>query len=352
MAITNNLSIREIKKIMDEIIEEEISNTKVDVSNNQVTLMDFLLSEKFNRFSFLQKMVIYSNVRGFADWRNKEITVFVDKQEIARRLRSKFYLVDLIRTTYHEFRHCLQMEKMNKADFSDVEYFIFTMEDYVLNSDYEDYKENHDEYLIESDADIYAINKVRDFMKKNPGLYEKNRFYIDSLQKRHEINMKNFDFQHLFSIFNKIMQYKGYEFKEPWIRVFYDKNWNFRKLDELLNNEDFHNINLEFRYMFISSREFIESIDYNTLSEKGREFLNEAINYSYNKALKRRNNNIKILQNGMWDVKSWLESDCTLVDTITYFNNILMYYKMFKIHNKKYYEGLIGNIDEKSKTSR
>ena len=183
------LDIKKMKEIAHDIIDEESRNNNINVNVFPLTFLEYYkgFEEREGRKFKLYDAIHYVCVRGYYQVGKGNIYVCLENLENFLGVTNYF---EFIKTCYHEFRH------RNQDDFDEYSYegFLRDVENCIVFNDRFDYKLNHYLYSFEIGANMYALSKAKEYMKrKYLELYEKEKSYIDSVEQRYIIDYLSYD---------------------------------------------------------------------------------------------------------------------------------------------------------------
>lgn len=299
------LSLRDIKKIAHEIIDEELESHGLSANVLPLTFIEYNESRTLRKRTILDKVskwMIASFSGGFYKIKNNTIVIFVDRIRKLKKIEDKFFRLTFV--CYHEARHAEQKE----FDVYNYDGFI----DILDKVDILDYGLSHDSYSFEIGANLYSIRKTREYMKKHyPEIYEKEKEEIELLEKQYYLEYLTYDApvridaaisllkglkklsiiktshdsnQEKVSKLQKMLN----EFYEL-LYIFLDDDLNFRKIKDIINNDKFHKLDKKIVFAMFSSKIFLNSIDFNTLSDSELMALSDALNYTCQLDIKQIN---------------------------------------------------------------
>lgn len=236
-----------------------------------------------NKIDFHLKVLNSSTI---ATYDEKTVTIFSDIN--ARWHWYKYrgnYKLFTIKTMYHEQRHYLQ-EQPNFINISNpLTKAICDMENIVIKSfiGAMDYNLKHDAWYIEIDAEEYSDQKVRKFMKENPDTYS----YSDELELQDDKSLNEYykliySFNNIFTIFNRIIALPKYKIKyeemPDWYKLYFKEPGVFKPLQSIIDESSKNNLYSPLTEKIVSSKYFLNKLNYNTLTDNEITYLKKAIN--------------------------------------------------------------------------
>ena len=256
------INLEDARKIIKDIIilEEEKYNIEIDlqllgrltffkndVKNKNIKLMDpsTYLSPLLSDGLFLEDS-------------NKSV-VFVTK--LNELIFTSNSLRNLVETTFHEIRHHYQYNNPK----SYYEKFLIDMEYIILcfgNIRYED-------RYMELDSFYYSRLMTKKYLNLNDPLY-------DFLIVENEYMLKTFNPNWYFEKFHKILtKNRNLIPKESlfFFNTFYNDDFTFRSIYEIMDKINKEPIDLEIGTTILSSKVFLEQLDFEKLSKEELKFL-------------------------------------------------------------------------------
>jgi len=282
------LTIKEMKKIAHEILEEETKKSNIKINMFPITFIEYYNSYVFKEKCKLTTLADYLTLPlragGFNDLKGN-IIIFIEYINKRKRLESKLFR--LAEICYHEARHSIQQE----FDIYSYDGFLYGLDEYIQSESTIDYKLEHDKYSFEIGANIYAITKAKDYLlKKYPNLYEKHQDEIDKLEKRYYYDYITYDAVDTIERFIEITKWKmqihnankieGLEKVSPILEIFLNDDLTFKKITEIIENQIFKTLDKRIIYAFLSSKSFLESIKIEELSNEELNLITEALKYT------------------------------------------------------------------------
>lgn len=285
------------------------------------------LSQKFELIScpFLSQGVKFLQSDNECD----HIFVFLNHFNLSKKFEDNFDAIKLLETSFHELRHKEQDVAENNFDLN---YFIFKIvEEFLLIFDSSFYRSNHDSFLIEIDASLYAWNKCLNISKTYHLMYDKFKEYINSYINYWNFQYYNYDFNKIFSRFFMLYDKFLSQVNEENIfeLLFYDRNEKkFNTLDRIINIynngttivddkklyiKDY--VDKRIIYYVITTDAFMDTLNYEDLSEIELKYFNDAINYKFQEfqekikyfsTLVDENSNNNFLVNDLYKIKEFI----------------------------------------------
>lgn len=261
------------KKLITWLIEKENHKNNIEINISPVNNIEYIL--KILKKDIKENIITKKTTFGL--WDGKNILILLTN--IAKNSGDKYtFLYKLVQTAYHEYNHALVLNDTIKKD-EFVKYGIQLGEILFLTSNC--YKKHHDEFWIEILANDYSIEKTIEFMKKHPNTYQQSQYDIDLNKIYYQIYSQNYDPQQQINYISKIIKNK-------------DKrtvNMYFKEIDTLpklftkegipkpqtdLSDKDFY-----INYIIVSSKAYLDKIDYNICEPRVLKILLKSLNYTY-----------------------------------------------------------------------
>lgn len=291
-----------------EIIEHQI-NPQVLALTNLENLYE-IIKTNVKKYHTDQNLKLYNIIKDIiSEIRYSKIAIgysTTNKIKILLKNLKKYnknknqYLWNLVNTTYHEIKHIL-IDIEEYSNPSCIEYYYLTIEN-LLRRLTDCYPKYHDEFYEEIMANRYALKKTISFLEEySKETIEELTKYIKAFTINQKIYYTNYDIEHFLNYIDFLIKEKG-TIKDiskntyPYyiVHVLYQKNTKFKSLEELSKELYWLDFPLEIKYLIISSRPYLDDIDYNTLPKEDLEFILKAINYNYKLELKKSISNKKI----------------------------------------------------------
>ena len=245
---------------------------------------------------------------------------------------SKHFVTDIAKTCFHEIVHAKQDNSCGKQS-DEYRYFeripIKYMENSILRYDGYFYRMYHDSFYMEIDANLKGIIMTENYLRDNyPDIYEHDKDYINIKRINYEYQLKNYNFDFFFETILSIYATNP----KKYYYYFYGKaNVDFYPIPSLFCNpgsSEFKsvkdimeiyeilttkNVDKDGNKIFISKDEemeyfelfaavltsdvYLNQIDFDSLDDDEKRFLDLACLYSLNKEKDREeyNKNVKYL---------------------------------------------------------
>ena len=273
------MKIDYLKQVATNILNQEIKENNIDVNYKVLSGNEFdKYRKKFN--------IKRSDNNSFYDEECNTIFIVIGN-DVNLDDRDFF---DLIFECFHEIRHAVQ-KNFIKNSYEGFFYFIDDINSY--NSfDYNNI--SHDGYFFEIDAEIYSVNKIRGYLKEK--FPEKYKNFIEEINLIEEIRNLEYLLYNTTSRFNIFMSKFKYNLRIGRIKwkkeedddivipslfnVFLNCDGSFKTISEIINNEKFNDIDNRIVYAVVSSKMFLDTVDYSNLSSFELSFLEGVLNYS------------------------------------------------------------------------
>lgn len=231
------LSIEDMKKNSHEIIEEELRQYGIKLNIFPLTFIEYYKDYVFNKRYNLIKIAVYSSLPlvagGFNDLKGNTV-IFLNRINKLEKIENKVFR--LAQVCYHEARHSVQKtfdEYSYDRFLGDIDMYLQRNMDYTLE---------HDKYSFEIGANIYGVEKAKEYLKiKYPELYEKHKEEIEKLEKKYQLDYMTYDLSdtvertiQLFKlnklINNKIIKRKSLKEVSPVLEIFLNEDGRFKIL--------------------------------------------------------------------------------------------------------------------------
>ena len=326
----NSLSFVEMKEIANEIFLEEEKRTGIKLKVYPLTFIEYYNEFIFKgKFSLTKKssyalMPILS--LGFNDF-NNNLVIFLERIKKCEKVDGSPFL--LAKVCYHEFRHSEQ-KTFNPNNYerfvNDLEMLIKKCGFYGLF----DYYLEHDKYSFEIGANLYGLEKAKEFLKRTrPEIYEQEKENIEKRENKVYIDYYTYDAADVFNRF--IEKYrslrqminrgelsineKKYDPQSinPVLKIFIEENGGFKKIADIINNEEFKKIDKRIIAAVFSSKSFLEDIKIEELTVDELALLYKYLEYTntiYNNQsvmLKKLTDNKKMEKEDLITIESFLK---------------------------------------------
>ena len=327
MEIKENLNINEMKRISDEIINNEAKKYNVKINTFAITNVEYfknhVFNEPLNLVKTAHKAALPLYAGGFNDKKGNTVIFLSNIDKSFKIKEDKIYR--LAQASYHEIRHSVQ------ETFSDYSYegFISKIEHYLIKCG-NPYVAKHDKYSFEIGANLYGTMKAKEYLEKNyPDLYEKRKEKIEKEYNEYKYDYLTYDatttVDKLFQVTKIISKIPTISKKEseisPILAIFRNDNNTFKNMEEIINNPLFDKLDQKIVSAIFSSKSFLQSINIEDLTTDQIEIISNALTYTntvyqnQQKIIEEENNknNITPLQ--------YLKSNKSLISKFVYCTN-------------------------------
>ena len=306
-----------IKKVINEIIieikKEENISEKIKIYPiyiNEYFKID-QVKERWKQVSIKEKFKMLKEPSGifgvnFPDTNEIYIiitTLIKDSKKKKVNYNSPHLLSNIITAIYHEIGHSYQRIKKENYEFFEKLCIAF-IEKYIKGNNPQHYQNNYDDYLFETDADIFAINKTEQYLKKKH-LYNSEKEYIDFKKEIAYFRKNNFDFNKIWQEFIKVYDLelkKGNTIEEPvfknLIDIFFQKNTtNFKNITEIYQNPQFKVLDKKMFCSILTSTPFLNQLSIENLTEKEKNIMIEIVEYCLTEEQNKQQYNEDVFKN-------------------------------------------------------
>lgn len=329
-----NISVQRLKDLALEIASKQEQENDIKIDIKPMTIVEYYKSDTFKKdliltdehgyksldLSVLKYPFIYD---AFYEIDRKDIIVFI-KNKIAIKTNSDLAYIDFIIAIYHEIKHQLQYKDREKITKLDFETFAFDIEILVQYFNPKHYNQHHGQNFMEIEANLYGVNNAIKYLKEENSLNEFNESHLNKLNEAYELDLKNYDFQKFFRMFNEIvMTNDQIETDElpGWFEIFYNDDKTIKNIDEILKHEDIGHVDKRFLEAFFSSAHFLESIKFENFESKYQIIILNSIKNTYYNEITREKSINRAYESEFMHKKTYRN----LLNDVNY--NI-MYYKM------------------------
>ena len=348
MRLSNqSFTIRDLKQLLWEAYESDYSMHKGKVKFFPLMANEWTRSPIFKKILSLYPGSGYKlsemplRLAGVYFSEEQSFCVFLKSNQITRYSESLFQTsikktVDYLISVFHELAH--HYDEVWRHDISinnELPYniFIYDINNFVSIHDLKHYESHHDDYYDEILEELYGVKRTRKFLQSKGMLteeielmlteYENNILFAENnydihifLQKFHEIVMNDSG----ESVQNNPYAKLFYEFDTFYGHQLYSHYVGFRSIDEILMIAKARSINSRILNDFFSSKDFLDSLDFNNLSSKNKQVIMNAIEYALEIESNRRKKNKEFYQNRQIEIKQYLDADARICSKIAYFN--------------------------------
>lgn len=280
-----NFTVEELKLITNYAVNEVAKKENIVVDFKPLTTKEYFESDFF--YEQLKVAKGYKKIdlflapyKKYAFCFRNTIIVFVDRFNTEDIHKKNYNLVDILFSAFHELAHVIQREKSDK--FGAYENFILCMEDLLIKSNYMHYIKFFDKYWIEAYADLYAINRVEEFISNYPSHHYKNRNYINRVRDDKILTFGTYDFNYIFGKFHKLREKEIFlNSSNPISKYLYEKDSDkFVDISKIKKVFEQSKDNL-ILYLILSSDVFLKQLNFNTLTEDEIDLLIKAVSFAY-----------------------------------------------------------------------
>ena len=272
----NSKSI-DIKKLLDEIVEEEKEKHDLTFDFHYVGKLNFVknmnkiykrklkLSEKNE---IIKCSILHSD--GFQNYNENIIVVYkrLKRMELSN-------LTYLIYAVYHEIGHAKDncRDYMDMSNYDDLIYFI----DHCLlvrKNEYYTDNEYHDSLGFEILADMYGIKKTKEFFEKHPEI----KCDEEWLNKKEKVIYERYSMYNLAQRIDEIINcnyiYNDHDIrKSSLFSIFLKDDGTFKHIDDILKDHIFHELDQRIINGFLKSENFKKSLLDSDISQGAQDYL-------------------------------------------------------------------------------
>ncbi len=121
------------------------------------------ISNRFSLQKLIQSYKVVNNNLGNYCYEDKSIYITLN-----HKISKVITIEEILHILTHEFRH--RMQDDFRCNYSNLELFIYFMENFMCTYDKKFYKIYHDYLFVEYDANIFGINELLEYSKENHDL--------------------------------------------------------------------------------------------------------------------------------------------------------------------------------------
>lgn len=332
--------IQDLKQLLKEAFEFDCEKHKREVKFFPLTIVEWYKSNIF------KKQLITNNIKdnilerykpfqavGIYFRTQKSLAVFFQRSEINSLLEyTRFTLEELILyyivAVFHELEHHYQYvsryetRKSSKISFFD---FTYDIEYFVFGNNHKHYHEHHDEYWLEIVANLYSVERACDFLRSKGLITKKIEKNLRKYKNKYLFASNNYDIHCFLHELHKIVKDSSkVDINNYWyLWLLYENNGQFNSIDDIIYCADKLGIDEEVLKYFFSSKDFLESLDFNSLSKENKKVIISAIEHALEIEINRCKKNRNFLQNKQITLKQYLIASKKAFDKIIYFNKKL-----------------------------
>ena len=289
-----NLEIKEMKQLAKQIIQEELKDKNIICDVFPLTFLeyycDFLPHQKYHLMKSVSFATVpFSSTLAFCQPKEKYIVIFLSKVNQLKKIEPKIF--NLVFLCYHEVRH-LEQDWVPIENFYG---FLHEIEATIAKSYLAyDYYLNHDQYSYEIGANLYAVKKTEEYLKKNyPNIYLEHQLELQEKKERYEYDYFSYNPMDTFDryvevsrrIYHEAMfslnKNKSIPKRNRVDEIFFTPDYQYKSLAEIRTNQAFCQLEKEIIYTILTSSTFLSSLDFDTLDKDDTELLYQALEYAY-----------------------------------------------------------------------
>lgn len=311
------MNSKEAKKLINELLQEEIKEKGHDVEITSLTkgenlaktilegFKEYLESTKAILQNIKSELYLAKNASAICDVNNHKIKVFLDEIVKRKSISDEYQLWELVVTVYHEYQHLDLDEIIFRSSLKD-ELTLYLKIENLIKSNEDFYIKYHDCFYKEILANKYGVEKAEKFFKEK---YEKTKSYknlkthiaIELLL--HEIYFQNYDVHPFFEKANETAKELTNEFDISTlvigsgveiIPLLYNQDGTFKDLETLTKDETWNKLPINVKYLIVSSEVYLKEQNYKKISKENLKFIVSAIDYCLNEEYRKTKENQKI----------------------------------------------------------
>ena len=362
-----NFTLLDLKQLLREVFHFDYEKHKGEIELHQFTIVEWYKSDILKRQICLNNSRINISERyktfqaaGTYFQSQKSIAIFFQQSAISLLLEYKrFTLEELIlyyiEVLFHELEHHYQYDSRYETRKStEINLFDFTydMEHFLIGNNCGHYQAHHDEYWKEIDSNLYGVNRTYIFIKSKGLMTKKIDKNLQKQRNKYLFALNNYDIHDFLHELHKIVRDGSkVDINNYWyLWLLYENNNHFSSIDDITYCADKLGIDEEVLKYFFSSKDFLESLDFKSLSLENKQVIISAIKYALKIEINRDKKNREFLQNRQITLKQYLISSKKAFDKITYFNKkldeLIMTMELSSNEKVKVKDDIKGNIKE------
>ena len=262
---SKHYTVSEIKTRLKKIYEQEMGYNKDMVKFFPLTVIEYYRSPIFKQRLVLSPTPFKEIFKPFKcigyHARNNNIVIFIRKQKIKNRNDLPMF----IKTLYHELKHHKQLMLRKSSKDVSLDKARYDMETFIMQNDNKHYDTNYSIYYFEMEAELYALKKSLKYLQENGLISDNLRCQYEKEKEVILFIMSNFNIQIYLKKLYEIMQTEFIGFPS-WLKVFYNEDGTFKSIAEILDLISLYHIEEDVLNTFLSSEDFLNSIDLPSLT--------------------------------------------------------------------------------------
>ena len=330
-------SIEKLKQLLKETFEFDYDKHKGEIKFLPLTIVEWYKSDIFKerlslnniKGNILERYRPF-NTRGTHFPKQKSIAIFFPRSNIVSFL--KYYQVTLdviiasyVRAVFHELEHhyiSIRKKSINGISQLDLNMFSSLVCDIIHFYNPQHYKKYHDMYWVEIDADLYGVDRAKEFLESKEMLTDDAKSYLEKLKNESLFMSTNYDLHFFLHELHEIIK------RNPkmnfdscgYLLLFYKNSKKFNSVDVILKLATELNVDKQILDYFFSSKDFLDSLHFHFLSSEHKKIIMNAIEYALQIEINRRKKNKEFLQNKQISSKVYLSVDARICSKIAYLN--------------------------------
>lgn len=189
----------------------------------------------------------------------------------------KTKITNLLVATYHEIYHAIDWNKSNGFDISNYNQFACDIERITQNmaSSWLEYEYNqqkyhqdvnyHNSFMYEILANQYAVMKTKEFIMKNPTVYDYNLDYLNKLEQKCNEQYNNYNLSKNLDIiianYNMLLK-EIPNFDKRLFEIFLNDNGTFKNIKTCLLDERLASVDKRILTSFYNTEAFINNAQF------------------------------------------------------------------------------------------
>lgn len=291
---------QEIKKLVYEIIGQEIKEHGVTVKPEIFTIIENIISVilkkiknppkniedlKFDLAEIRNEIYISRTVDAYWDYSSDELKILLKNHQNMPR---ENVLWRTLKNIYHEYRHAIIDRKIKKTYIETKEDVYFAIEQ-LIDPTSNFYLTYHDDIYDEICANNYGARKAEHYLQTTQRYrkeYESLKIAIELEKIKYQIYYRNYNFALIFKEANKFIKdnikelnLESEDIELQIVRLLYTKNGHLKSLKELSHDPNWNHLTKEAQYVIISSPTYLKSVELKILSKQELYFILDALSY-------------------------------------------------------------------------
>lgn len=337
-------TITEIKSLLREAYDYDECRHRGKVAFSPVTMVEWRESDVYKEELVLRQgdgtMLenLASKHAGAYYHSYKRIFGFLELWQVNENIKKYWETIGeslawYVKMVFHELYHFYDHEKRDAISngLANFDTFIYDIQQF-MKRDVQNFtrKEYHNKYLFEIQANIYGINRAREFLESKGLLTVEGARLLTNYENEQMFLLNNIDIHDYFHKVHSIIS-EDANISKPYLDLFYGEKKatvvserfvytrEFRDVGEILELATKLNVDERILMAFFSSKDFLDNEGQSILCTfKYRPVIMRAIEYALEIEKNRRKKNEELLQNKQITFEQFQEVDDRIRRKIEY----------------------------------